>query len=76
MKFKKFKNAPIDLICRETSSQIFYKWIPISIYFKVMGHVNMLLRAMDHPPPTKMYMISTLQHGAFKDVEHQLHAWR
>ncbi len=37
---------------------------------KVMSHVNMLLWAMDHPPPTKMYVISTLQDGAFKDVVH------
>ncbi len=27
---------------------------------KVMSHVNMLLWAMDHPPPTKMYVILTL----------------
>jgi hypothetical protein len=27
---------------------------------KVMNHVNMLLWAMDHPPPTKMYVILTL----------------
>jgi len=32
---------------------------------KVMSHVDMLLRAMDHPPPTKMYVILTLQDGAF-----------
>ncbi len=41
-----------------------------------MMRVNMVLWAMDHPPPTKMYMISNLQDGAFKDVVHQLHAWR
>jgi hypothetical protein len=40
---------------------------------KVMSHVDMLLWAMDHPPPTKMYAILTLQDGAFKDVVHQLH---
>ncbi len=27
---------------------------------KVMNHANMLLWAMDHPPPTKMYVILTL----------------
>jgi hypothetical protein len=37
---------------------------------KVMIHVEMLLWAMDHPPPTKMYVILTLQDGAFKDVIH------
>jgi len=37
MKFKKFKNAPIDLICHETSSQIFYKWIPISFVLQGDG---------------------------------------
>ncbi len=37
---------------------------------KVMSHVDMLLWAMDHPPPTKMYVILTLQNGAFKDVVH------
>jgi hypothetical protein len=37
---------------------------------KVMSHVDMLLQAMDHPPPTKKYVILTLQDGAFKDVVH------
>jgi hypothetical protein len=37
---------------------------------KVMSHVDMLLWAMDHPPPTKIYVILTLQDGAFKDVIH------
>jgi hypothetical protein len=37
---------------------------------KVMSHVGMLLWAMDHPPPTNMYVILTLQDGAFKDVVH------
>jgi hypothetical protein len=37
---------------------------------KVMSHVDMLLWAMDHPPPTKMYVILTLHDGAFKDVVH------
>jgi len=37
---------------------------------KVMGHVDMLLWAMDHPPPTNMYVILTLYDGAFKDVVH------
>ncbi len=37
---------------------------------KVMSHINMLLWAMDHPPPTNMYVILTLQDGAFKDVVH------
>ncbi len=37
---------------------------------KMMSHANMLLWAMDHPPPTKMYVILTLQDGAFKDVVH------
>jgi hypothetical protein len=37
---------------------------------KVMNHGNMLLWAMDRPPPTKMYVILTLQDGAFKDVVH------
>ncbi len=37
---------------------------------KVMSHVDKLLWAMDHPPPTKMYMILILQDGAFKDVVH------
>jgi hypothetical protein len=37
---------------------------------KVMSHVNMLLWAMDHPPPTMLYMILTLHDGAFKDVVH------
>ncbi len=37
---------------------------------KVMNHANMLLWAMDHPPPTKMHVILTLQDGAFKDVVH------
>jgi hypothetical protein len=36
---------------------------------KVMG-VGMLLWAMNHPPPTKMYVISNLQDDAFKDVVH------
>jgi hypothetical protein len=27
---------------------------------KVMSHVDMLLWAMDHPPPIKMYVILTL----------------
>jgi hypothetical protein len=36
-------------------------------------NVDMLLWAMDHPPPTKMFVISSLQDGAFKDVVHQLH---
>ncbi len=27
---------------------------------KVMSHADMLLWAMDHPPPTKMYVILTL----------------
>jgi hypothetical protein len=40
---------------------------------KAMSHVDMLLWAMDHPPPTKMYVILTLQDSAFKDVVHQLH---
>jgi hypothetical protein len=40
---------------------------------KVMGHVHMLLWAMDHPPPTKMFVILTLYDGAFKDVVHQLY---
>jgi hypothetical protein len=35
---------------------------------KVRNHADMLLWAMDHPPPTKMYVILTLQDGAFKDV--------
>jgi hypothetical protein len=37
---------------------------------KVMSHVDMLLWTMDHPPPTKMYVILTLQNGAFKDLVH------
>jgi hypothetical protein len=37
---------------------------------KVMSHVDMLLWAMDHPPPTKMHVILTLHNGAFKDVIH------
>jgi len=37
---------------------------------KVTSHVDMLLWTMDHPPPTKMYVILTLQDGAFKDVVH------
>ncbi len=37
---------------------------------KVMSHVDMLSWAMDHPPPTNMYVILTLQDGAFKDVVH------
>jgi hypothetical protein len=37
---------------------------------KVMGHADMLLWAMDHPPPTNMYVILTLYDGAFKDVVH------
>jgi len=37
---------------------------------KVMNHVDLLLWAMDHPPPTKMYVILTLHNGAFKDVVH------
>ncbi len=37
---------------------------------KVMNHVDMLLWAMDQPPPTKMYVILTLQDGAFKDMIH------
>ncbi len=37
-------------------------------------NVDMLLWAMDHPPLTKMYVISRLQDGAFKDVVHQLYA--
>jgi hypothetical protein len=37
---------------------------------KVMSHVDKLLWAMDQTPPTKMYMISTLQDGALKDVVH------
>jgi len=37
---------------------------------KVMSHANMLLWAMDNPPPTKMYVILPLQGGAFKDVVH------
>jgi len=37
---------------------------------KVMGHVDMLLWARDHPPPTNMYVILTLYDGAFKDVVH------
>jgi len=37
---------------------------------EVMSHVDMLLWAMDHPPPTKMYVTLTLQNGAFKDVVH------
>jgi hypothetical protein len=37
---------------------------------KVMSHVDMLLWAMDHPPPANMYVILTLQDGAFKDVVH------
>jgi len=37
---------------------------------KVMSHVNVLLWAMDHPLPTKMYVILTLKDGAFKDVVH------
>jgi hypothetical protein len=41
-----------------------------TINVKVMSHANMLLWAMDHPPPTKMYVILTLQDGAFKDVVH------
>jgi hypothetical protein len=36
----------------------------------VMSHVDMLLWAMDHPPSTKMYVILTLQDGAFKDAVH------
>jgi hypothetical protein len=40
---------------------------------KVISHVDVLLWAMDHPPPTKIYVILTLQDGAFKDVVHQLH---
>jgi hypothetical protein len=36
---------------------------------KVMN-VDMLLWTMDHPPPTKMYVISSLHDGAFKDVVH------
>ncbi len=43
---------------------------------KVMNRANMLLWAMDHPPPTKMYVILTLHVGAFKDVVHQLHGQR
>jgi hypothetical protein len=35
---------------------------------KVMIHADMLLWVMNHPPPTKMYVILTLQDGAFKDV--------
>jgi len=41
-----------------------------------MSHVDMLLWVMDHPLPIKMYVILTLQDGAFKDVVHQLHARR
>ncbi len=41
---------------------------------KVMSHANMLLWAMDHPPPTNMYVVLTLQDGAFKEMVHQLHA--
>jgi hypothetical protein len=37
---------------------------------KVMNRDDMLLWAMDHPPPTKMHVILTLQGGAFKDVVH------
>jgi hypothetical protein len=37
---------------------------------KAMSHVDMLSWAMDHPPPTKMYVILTLQDGAFKDGAH------
>jgi hypothetical protein len=37
---------------------------------KMTSHVDMLLWAMDDPPPTKMYVILTLQDGAFKDVVH------
>jgi len=37
---------------------------------KVMNQVDMLLWAIDHPPPTKMYVILTLEDGAFKDVVH------
>jgi len=37
---------------------------------KVMSHANMLLWAMDHAPPTKMYVILTLQDDAFKEVVH------
>jgi len=37
---------------------------------KVMSHANMLLWAMDHPPPTRMYVILTLKDDAFKDVVH------
>ncbi len=37
---------------------------------KVMSHDNMLLWAMDYLPPTKMYVILTLQDGSFKDVVH------
>jgi hypothetical protein len=36
---------------------------------KVMS-VDMLLWAMDHAPPTNMYVISSLHDGAFKDVVH------
>ncbi len=37
---------------------------------KVMSHGNMLLLAMDHPSPTKMYVILTLQDGAFNNMVH------
>jgi hypothetical protein len=37
---------------------------------KVMNHANMLLWAMDHPPPTQMYVILTLQDDAFKEMVH------
>jgi hypothetical protein len=37
---------------------------------KMMSHANMLLWAMDHPPPAKMYVILTLQDDAFKEVVH------
>jgi len=37
---------------------------------KVMGHADMLLWAMDHPPPTNMYVLLTLYDGAFRDVVH------
>ncbi len=40
---------------------------------KMMSHVDMLSWATDHPPPTNMYVILTLQDGAFKDVVLQLH---
>jgi hypothetical protein len=38
--------------------------------------VDILIWALDHPPPANIYLISGLQNDSFKDVLHQLHIRR